>query len=82
MFKRNEGTLDRIARLALGIVLLPTGLVLLGGMQGNVWGLLVALPGVIGLVTALTGFCPTYVLFGISTLESEKKPSVASLKGN
>ena len=82
MFKRNEGTLDRIARLAVGIVLLPTGLVLLGGMQGNVLGLLVTLPGVIGLVTALTGFCPTYVLFGISTLESEKKPSVASLKGN
>lgn len=82
MFKRNEGTLDRIVRLAVGTVLLPAGLFWLGGLQGNVLGLLIALPGVIGLVTALTGFCPTYVLFGISTLESEKKPSVASLKEN
>ena len=82
MFKRNEGTLDRIVRLALGTVLLPAGLFWLGGWQGNVLGLLVALPGVIGLVTALTGFCPTYVLFGVSTLETEKRQSAAPAKGN
>ncbi len=82
MFKRNEGTLDRIVRLALGAVLLPAGLLGLGALQGSPLGLLAVGLGAIGLVTGLTGFCPTYVLFGISTLESEKKPSVASLKGN
>jgi hypothetical protein len=81
MFKRNEGTLDRIARLALGTVLLPAGLFWLGALQGNVAGLLAAVLGVIALVTALTGFCPTYVLFGFDTLKPEKKQSVAPVEG-
>lgn len=73
MFKRNVGILDRIACLALGVVFLPTGLFLLGGLQGNVLGLVIAGLGLIGLVTGLTGFCPLYVLFGINTLEKEKE---------
>ncbi len=82
MFKRNEGTLDRALRLALAAVLLPAGLVALGGLQGNGLGLLVALPGVLGLVSGVTGFCPLYVPFGISTLEAENKPSVTPVKGS
>lgn len=82
MFKRNEGTIDRLVRLAVGIVLLPAGLFLLGALQGNVPGLIAAAFGVIGLVTALTGFCPTYVLFGFSTVEPEKKQSVPSYRGS
>ncbi len=78
MLKRNEGKLDRLARLAIGIVLLPAGLLWLGALQGNVVGLLAAVVGMIGLVTAFTGFCPTYVLFGISTVEAKEKPSAAS----
>ncbi len=78
MFKRNEGTLDRIVRFVLAGVLLPAGLLGLGGLQGNVLGLLVALPGVLGLVSGLTGVCPLYIPFGISTLEPEKKESAAS----
>ncbi len=72
MFKRNEGILDRIARITLGVVLLPTGLFLLGALQGNVIGLVVTGLGVIGLITGATGVCPTYNLFGFSTLEMEK----------
>jgi hypothetical protein len=67
MFTHNVGGIDRVARLAIAIVLLPVGLVALGGLGGAVVGLAVALPGFIGLVTAVTGFCPTYVLFGFST---------------
>ncbi len=73
MFKRNEGILDRIARVTLGVVLLPTGLFLLGGLQGSVLGLSVAGLGTIGLITGATGVCPTYNLFGFSTLEIEKQ---------
>ena len=73
MFKRNVGILDRIARLTLGVVFLPTGLFLLGGLQGKVLGLVIASLGLIGLVTGLTGFCLLYVLFGINTLEKEKE---------
>ncbi len=78
MFKRNEGTLDRIARLALATVLLPAGLFLLGALQGNPAGLFAAGVGLIGLITGVTGVCPTYNLFGISTLEPKKKQSNAA----
>ncbi len=78
MFKRNEGTLDRIARLALAAVLLPAGLFFLGALQGNLAGLVAVGIGLIGLVTGATGVCPTYNLFGISTLQPEKKQSSAS----
>ncbi len=82
MFKRNEGPIDRIDRLALATVFLPAGLFWLAGLQGSIPGLIVTVLGVIGLVTAATGFCPTYVLFGISTLETDKKQSVPSYRGS
>ena len=78
MFKRNEGTLDRIARLAVAFVFLPASFFWLGALQGNVPGLVAAVIGTIGLVTGITGFCPTYVLFGVSTLETGKKHSPAA----
>ncbi len=73
MFKRNEGIIDRMVRVSLGVVLLPTGLFLLGGLQGSVLGLLAAGLGAVGLITGFTGVCPTYIPFGISTLEKEKE---------
>jgi hypothetical protein len=73
MFKRNEGLLDRIVRVVLGLVLLPIGLFLLGGLQGTVLGLVVAGFSLLPLITGLTGFCPLYVPFGISTLDKEKE---------
>jgi hypothetical protein len=73
MFKRNVGILDRIVRVALGIVLLPAGLFLLGGLQGSVLGLVVAGLGAIGLFTGFTGFCLLYILLGINTLQKEKE---------
>jgi hypothetical protein len=73
MFKRNEGIIDRILRVALALVLLSVGLFLLGGLQGNVLGLIVAGFGMLPLITGLTGFCPLYVIFGINTLEKEKE---------
>jgi Protein of unknown function (DUF2892) len=66
MFKQNVGGFDRVARLAIGTLLLPIGLVLLIGGVGIV-GIAAAAAGVIGLVTAATGFCPSYVLLGWST---------------
>lgn len=73
MFKRNEGILDRIVRVALALVFLPTGIFLLGGLQGSVLGLVVAGLGVLALITGITGVCPLYIPFGISTLEKEKE---------
>ncbi len=73
MFKRNEGILDRIARVTLGLVLLPTGLFLLGGLQGNVLGLIITGLSAGPLITGATGFCPLYTPFGFSTLDIEKQ---------
>ena len=55
----NEGSLDRVIRVALGIVLLS--LVFFGPKTG--WGLL----GLIPLLTGVVGFCPLYRVIGVRT---------------
>ncbi|MDE1898957.1 MAG: DUF2892 domain-containing protein [Xanthomonadaceae bacterium] len=59
--KANVGRLDRIVRIAIGLVLLSL-IVLLPGPE-RWWGLL----GVIPLATASLSFCPLYSLLGISS---------------
>ena len=59
----NEGPLDRLVRIVLGVVLLSVAAVATGPL------FYVALVvGLVGLATGLSGFCPTYVLLGTSTL--------------
>ena len=66
LYRRNVGGLDRRIRLALGAPLIAAGL-LAGGMRGELLGILVAVAGLVGLVTGITGRCPLYTPFGIST---------------
>jgi hypothetical protein len=54
-------------------MLLLVGLFWLGGVQGSVLGLVVTGFGLLPLITGLTGVCPLYIPFGISTLEKEKE---------
>lgn len=69
MFKKNMGQLDRTLRFVVGVALIPIGLFALGGWQGNLIGILAAVFGVAPLLaTSLTGFCPGYIPFGISTI--------------
>ena len=56
---RNEGTIDRVLRVILGLVLLS--LVFVGPQTW--WGLI----GLVPLVTGLMGSCPVYSILGIST---------------
>ncbi|HHS97383.1 MAG TPA: DUF2892 domain-containing protein [Chloroflexi bacterium] len=65
--KRNEGTVDRIIRLVIGVVLIWVGLWPLNGLQVAVGGIVVAVIGLILLITGLTGYCALYSLLGIST---------------
>jgi len=65
--KANEGTMDRIVRAVLGVVMRWAGLWPLNGLQAAVPGIVVAVIGLILLITALTGYCALYRLFGIST---------------
>jgi membrane protein implicated in regulation of membrane protease activity len=56
---RNEGTVDRVVRIALGLVLLS--LVFVGPVTWLGWF------GLVPLATGLVGFCPLYRLIGVRT---------------
>ncbi|MBP9085677.1 MAG: DUF2892 domain-containing protein [Kofleriaceae bacterium] len=62
---KNEGTLDRVMRIVLGLVLLA--LVFVG--PKTMFGLI----GIVPLATGLVGFCPLYRLIGMSTCPMPKK---------
>lgn len=62
--KLNVGGLDRILRIALGLVLIAlaaTGTI-------GVWGWL----GVVLVGTGVVGFCPLYPLIGLNTCAMKK----------
>ena len=56
---KNEGTLDRVLRVVLGLAFLS--LIFVGPQ--TMWGLV----GIVPLVTGLVGICPIYSIFGIKT---------------
>lgn len=62
--KRNMGTLDRIVRLLIAAVIAV--LYFTGNLSGLA-AIILGIAAVIFVVTGLVGFCPLYVLFGIST---------------
>lgn len=57
--KKNEGKVDRILRIVVGLGLLT--LVFVGPQ--TVWGLV----GLVPLFTGAFGFCPLYKVFGLNT---------------
>ena len=60
----NEGGLDRVVRVVVGLVLM--GMAATGKV--GAWGWI----GVVPLITGLAGFCPAYKLFGFSTCPLKK----------
>ncbi len=61
---RNESNVDRIVRALVGVVLLAAwGL----GWVGGTVAIVLAIVAVVLLLTAATGFCPLYRVFGMST---------------
>ncbi len=67
MFKKNEGNLDRILRIVVGLVLIGFYISNPGGAYN--W---VGLIGIIPLVTGLLGTCPIYSILGINTCPMKK----------
>jgi hypothetical protein len=59
---KNEGTLDRVLRVGIGI-----GLLSLTAVGPHTWWGLV---GLVPLLTGLVGYCPAYSLFGLRTCSS------------
>lgn len=64
----NVGTVDRIARAILGVVLFYAAFVS-GALDASVWKWVAAAAGVIMLGTAAVKFCPLYRLFGVRTCQ-------------
>ncbi len=57
-FKKNEGTIDRIIRVVVGLVLIFLG------MQYTAW---LWILGLVVLATGVIGWCGLYQVLGIST---------------
>ena len=56
--KRNVGSSDRIVRIILGLGIVAAGL------YYQSW---IGVVGIVPLATAIVGWCPAYLPFGIST---------------
>lgn len=67
MFPRNEGTVDRVVRIAADAALLA--LVFVGPQTP--WGWI----GVVPLLTGLMGSCPLYTALGLRTCPMKEKAS-------
>jgi hypothetical protein len=72
MFRRNVGGVDRVLRLTLGGILLLVGLFLLASTTRL--GMILAVIGLISLLTGIFRFCVLYTPFHISTLQPEEQP--------
>jgi Protein of unknown function (DUF2892) len=62
--KTNVGKTDKSIRIVLGIIIAAAGV-----YYQSLWGLV----AIVALVTAFTGFCPLYSLFGINTCKTKIK---------
>lgn len=67
--KLNMGTLDRVIRLI--IVVIIAALYLAGQLTG-IAAIILGIVAVAFLVTGVIGWCPTYVPFGISTRKKDE----------
>ncbi len=56
---KNEGAVDRIIRVVIGLVILSLTIT---GPQ-SMWGLV----GLVPLITGLIGFCPLYKILGLNS---------------
>jgi hypothetical protein len=63
----NVGTIDRVVRIVIGLVLLWYAL--MAAPTGYNW---VGWIGVIPIITALVGVCPLYSILGISTCPAKR----------
>jgi hypothetical protein len=62
--KTNEGTVDRVLRVVVGLTLIALSVT---GTVGA-WGYI----GIVPLLTGAIGFCPLYTVLGINTCATRR----------
>ncbi len=67
--KKNMGTLDRLIRVLLAIVVL---ILYLAGAISGIAAIILGIFALIFIVTSAVGFCPLYAPFKISTIGKPK----------
>ena len=65
---KNMGTVDRIVRIALAVVV---AILYFTGAISGVAAIILGIFALIFVVTSFVGFCPLYVLFKFSTRKHE-----------
>ena len=68
MMKINEGSIDRVLRVIVGIALIA--MVFIGPQ--TVWGWV----GIVPFITGVIGICPLYSVLGINTCPISQKKNV------
>ncbi|HKI99785.1 MAG TPA: DUF2892 domain-containing protein [bacterium] len=61
---QNMGTLDRLLRAVVGIVLLFVAIL---GSLSTLWTVITVVVAAVLVATAVAGFCPAYLPFGLRT---------------
>jgi len=72
--KVNESSADRETRVFAGIAALIIAVVGLRLFKAEPAGIIVAVVGAVSLITGAIGFCPAYLIFGVSTCPLRGKP--------
>lgn len=67
--EKNVGKVDKVLRIAIGLILLVLGLFFTGGWFAKVLIIL----GFIGLVTGFAAKCPVYAVFKVNTAKKSSK---------
>jgi hypothetical protein len=67
--KKNMGTIDRIIRILLAIVIII--LYITGSITGFA-AIILGILAIVFIITSMIGFCPLYVPFKISTIGKSK----------
>jgi Protein of unknown function (DUF2892). len=67
--KKNMGTIDRVIRIVLAIVV---AILYMNGSITGVAAIILGILAVVFIITSLIGFCPLYVPFKISTISKSK----------
>ncbi|MGC9151297.1 MAG: YgaP family membrane protein [Microbacter sp.] len=68
--KKNVGAVDKVIRVIIAALLV---ILYFANVIHGTLGIILLIVAAVLLITAFTGFCGLYVLFGISTCKKEKK---------